>query len=135
MKKNNKFKLLFSLFIMFFSLVQSATAQKVEGQISDAQTGEPLIGASIMIKSTSKGTVTDTEGRYSIAAKEGDVLVFSFVGYVKKEVTVGTSATIDIALTTSANLDAVTVVGSRGKPRKSLRRGHSLGKTRKFATP
>lgn len=122
MKKNNKFKLLFSLFIMFFSLVQSATAQKVEGQISDAQTGEPLIGASIMIKSTSKGTVTDTEGRYSIAAKEGDVLVFSFVGYVKKEVTVGTNVIIDIALTTNASLDAVTVVGSRGKPRTDVNR-------------
>ena len=103
--------------------VKAAAMLSISGKVTDSQTGEVIIGASVVIKGTSKGTVTDLDGSYSIEAKEGDVLVFSFVGYSKQEITVGTNATIDVALASSANLDAVTVVGSRfTKPRTDVDR-------------
>ena len=86
-------------------------AQKaITGVVKDEQS-ETLIGVNILIKDSSRGTVTDTDGRYSIQAREGDVLVFSYTGYTSQEVVVGTSNTIDVVLSSGKTLDEVVVIG------------------------
>ncbi|MBB6239828.1 TonB-linked SusC/RagA family outer membrane protein [Pedobacter sp. AK013] len=81
----------------------------IKGTVKD-ETGATLPGVTITIKGAQGGTQTNTSGQYSITAKTGDVLVFSFIGYLRKEVTVGTQSTIDITLTPdSKNLETVVV--------------------------
>ena len=97
-----------------------AQANKVSGVIRDAQ-GEPLIGATVKVKGTNRGTATDIDGKYSIAANRGDVLVISYVGSKPMEVTVG-SGVMDIDMQSNDQvLDevVVTALGIR-KDKKSL---------------
>ncbi|HPG05531.1 MAG TPA: carboxypeptidase-like regulatory domain-containing protein [Saprospiraceae bacterium] len=71
-----------SMFMAFFLLTAMAWTQKtITGTVTDAESGEPLIGANILVKGTSLGNVTDIDGTYSIQANTGDVLVFSYTGY------------------------------------------------------
>ena len=84
----------------------------IEGTVTDAATGELLPGANIIIKGTTQGSITDLDGKYSVNAEEGDVLVISFVGYMVQEVTVGTETTINITLELDIQaLDEIVVVG------------------------
>ena len=97
-----------------------AQANKVSGVIRDAQ-GEPLIGATVKVKGTNRGTATDVDGKYSINANRGDVLVISYVGSKPMEVTVG-SGNMDIDMAANDQvLDevVVTALGIR-KDKKSL---------------
>ena len=95
-------------------------AKTVTGTVT-APSGETLIGATVVIKGTNKGTITGVNGDYSIEAEEGDILVFSYIGYEKKEVTVGAESVVDVVLST-VELEGVTVIGSRGKPRTNIDR-------------
>lgn len=90
---------------------QAAWSQKaITGMVTDEES-ESLIGVNILIKNSSRGTVTDIEGRYAIEAQEGDVLIFSYTGYTSQEVVVGASNTIDVALSSGSMLDEVVVIG------------------------
>ncbi|MCJ7715344.1 MAG: SusC/RagA family TonB-linked outer membrane protein, partial [Anaerolineales bacterium] len=89
------------------SLLQVA----VEGTVTDAQSGEPLPGATVLIKGTTNGSITEIDGTFSLQANQGDVLVVSFVGYLVQEVTVGTEP-INIALQLDIlSLEEIVVVG------------------------
>ena len=97
-----------------------AQANRVTGVIRDAQ-GEPLIGATVKVKGTNRGTATDVDGKYSINANRGDVLVISYVGSKPMEVTVRNGGMdIDMAANDQV-LDevVVTALGIR-KDKKSL---------------
>jgi TonB-linked SusC/RagA family outer membrane protein len=98
----------------------------VSGTVKDA-TGQPLPGVSILLKGTSIGTSTDTEGKFTINVNsESDVLVISFIGYATQEVSVQNRTTIDIVLqedVTELNEVVVTALGIE-KERKSL--GYSV---------
>ena len=72
-------------------------AREVTGRVTD-NGGVALPGVSIAVKGTSRGTVTDADGSYSISAASGDVLVFSYIGFSAREVTVGNEATVDVVL-------------------------------------
>ncbi len=97
-----------------FSLASAAYAQStmLRGKVTDASTGEPLIGVNIIVKGTVNGTITDMDGDYSINLQnEGATLVFSSVGYESMEV-VSTGAVLDVQLIVkSEGLDEVVVVG------------------------
>ena len=107
---------------MLFVLIASfGFAQKtITGKVTDAASGDPLIGSSVVIKGTTKGTLTDTEGGYSLSVPEGSTLVFSFVGYAATEIKVGGTTTIDVALSAGQELTNVVVVGSRNATRTKL---------------
>ncbi|WP_291870198.1 TonB-dependent receptor [Maribacter sp.] len=95
--------------------------KEIRGIITGSD-GEPLPGASIVLKGTSIGTTTDFDGKFSLAV-EGDspILVISYVGFQKKEIIVGTATNYNITLNENAqSLDGVTLLGSRGKPRSNL---------------
>jgi TonB-linked SusC/RagA family outer membrane protein len=84
----------------------------VTGTIID-DTGEPLPGVNVLVKGSVTGTVTDSKGKYSISVPDADaVLVFSFIGYVSQEITVGDRTTIDLTLSEDIQqIDEVVVVG------------------------
>ena len=86
-------------------------AQAVTGTVTD-ESGKSIQAASVTIKGTTRGTVTDQNGMFSISASPGNVLSVSSLGYISKEVTLGNEKNISIALTaTNSELSAVVVVG------------------------
>ena len=87
------------LMVALLLTTAAAVAQSsVGGKVTDAETNEPLIGASVAIKGTNKGTVTDISGAYKLEIPAGaTTLVVSFVGYTSKEVAIAGN-TIDVAL-------------------------------------
>lgn len=84
----------------------------VKGKISDAETGEPLIGTTVVVKGTTTGVVADVNGNYSIEIPQGyNILSYSFIGYKSQEVPIN-SGTINISMFQDAvALDEVVVVG------------------------
>lgn len=87
-----------------------AQDRTVSGVVSEA--GQPLPGVTVIIKGTSKGTITDLNGKYQIAIADDATLVFSFVGYSAQEIKVGQRSVLDIALEQdSEQLEEVTVMG------------------------
>lgn len=73
--------------------------QTVTGTVKDAQTNEPITGATVVVKGTSTGTITDPNGNYAIQVNNpSDVLVFSFIGYATLEEEVGSRFVIDVAI-------------------------------------
>ena len=96
----------------------------ITGKIKDAKSQEAIIGASVVIKGTTKGAITDVNGSFSLDANVGDILVVSYVGYTSKEVKITEGGNLDIALEESlALLGEAVVVGSRfTKPRTDVDR-------------
>ncbi|MEY4107175.1 MAG: hypothetical protein RL181_1517 [Bacteroidota bacterium] len=101
------------LLVLFFTVVGSAWAQRtITGKVTDTG-GEPLIGASILAKGTTVGTVTDLDGAYSLSVPAGvATLVFSYTGYTTQDVALGVSNVVDVRLDVLATqLSEVVVVG------------------------
>ena len=102
----------FATFLVMCLLTTQAIAQKtVAGTVTDAETQEPLIGVSILAKGSSTGTVSDLDGNYEITIPEGTTeLVFSFIGYLSREVEINNQSVINLQLSTDAiGLEEVTV--------------------------
>jgi TonB-linked SusC/RagA family outer membrane protein len=98
--------------LVVLTLKQNLQQVSIKGKITDASSSEPLAGANIQVKGTNTGTVADINGTFSIEANTGDVLVFSYVGYLPQEVTIGAETNINIALSPDVkNLEEVVVVG------------------------
>jgi iron complex outermembrane receptor protein len=94
----------------------------ITGKVTSVS-GEGLPAVSVGIKGTKRGTSTDGEGNFRIVAEKGDVLIFSFVGYTKKEWVVGDEVVLKIVLEeSSSQLSEIIVVGSRGLPRTDVDR-------------
>jgi TonB-dependent starch-binding outer membrane protein SusC len=93
---------------------------KVSGSITDATTGEPLIGVNVSIEGTTKGVISDINGNYTIEVpEENATLVFSYIGYAAVKIPVGGKITINVTLSPDIkNLEEVVVVGY-GQQRKS----------------
>ena len=100
-------KVIYTLICLFFAVNIHA---QISGTVTDAQ-GEPLIGAVVMVKGTTIGTVTQGDGTYSIEATQG-TLVFSYTGYDAVEIPIGDNFTIDAVLEVSnISLNDVVVIG------------------------
>ncbi|WP_423735498.1 TonB-dependent receptor [Chitinophaga caseinilytica] len=83
----------------------------ISGKVTDAD-GTPLIGVSVQLKGTSTGVVTDAQGNYSLSAPANSVLIFSYVGYEKQEITLEGETTVNVLMkTNSGGLEEVVVVG------------------------
>lgn len=121
-----KITFFFVVFSTLFSLVLSAQENTVKGKVID-ENGAPMLGVTIQIKGTNSGTTTDFDGLYTINADQGSTLIFSFVGYAKKEVPV-TSSTINVTMSPDQNsLDEV-VVTAFGIERETRSLGYSVSK-------
>ena len=93
----------------------------ITGRVTDDK-GEPLPGASVIVKGTSQGTVTDVNGAYSLqVSDENATLVFSFVGFTPQEITVGGQRSINITMTEdSQQIEEVVVVGYGTQRKETL---------------
>jgi len=103
------------------TIISSTPEASVYGQVTDSD-GEPLIGVNIQIKGVGTGTVTDIDGNYTIDAPDGSTLVFSYTGYSEVEEVVNGRSTINVTMSEGVDLESVTVLGSRGKPRTNVDR-------------
>jgi TonB-linked SusC/RagA family outer membrane protein len=100
------------------TLVSISWAQQiVSGKVTD-DTGDGLLGVTVLVKGTSTGVTTDLEGNYRISVEESTVLIFSYVGFEAKEIVVGTSTTINVSLSGATELEevVVTAIGIVRKP-------------------
>ena len=106
--------------LVLMAFMQTAPAQyTVTGTVSDAETGESLIGATILVKGTTVGTVADIDGKYSITVPDVDaILVFSFVGYEEREVAVDGRTVIDAALVPGLEMISELVIIGYGTVRR-----------------
>ncbi|MDF2157263.1 SusC/RagA family TonB-linked outer membrane protein [Algoriphagus sp. CAU 1675] len=109
------------LFILNFSQAQQ---MRVEGKVSDSS-NEPLPGATVMVKGTTRGTVTNGDGSYFIQASPSETLVFSFVGFETVERIVGNSSVIHVTLNEGVALNEV-VVTALGVERETKALGYSV---------
>ncbi|MBO5633814.1 MAG: TonB-dependent receptor [Bacteroidales bacterium] len=115
-----KHKLLTFMLALFASAVAMTAQVKVTGVVKD-DTGQGVIGASVMEKGTTNGAVTDLDGNYVITVKQGATLVFSSIGYATQEIAVGDRTVIDVLLKEDAEfLDEVVVVGYGTMKRSDL---------------
>jgi len=92
--------------VFSFALLQTANAQSVNisGVITEKSTGLPIPGVSVAIKGAASGTQSNTEGKFALAAKAGDILRITFIGYSTREVTVNSDqTTLNIALEETQN--------------------------------
>ncbi|MBN1951370.1 MAG: SusC/RagA family TonB-linked outer membrane protein [Bacteroidales bacterium] len=84
----------------------------VTGTVTDVNSGEALPGVSIQVNGTTRGTITDANGKYVIEVSTGDVLVFSYVGYLQEQVAVGDQSVINMAMAEDIiGLDELIVIG------------------------
>ncbi len=111
------------IFLFLFGLVIAASAQqKITGTVSSGKDGTAIAGASVMIKGSSSGTVTENDGTYSITVPAGTkILVFSSVGMKSVEKNIGSSTVIDVELEpTGSSFDEVVVVGYTSSRKQDL---------------
>jgi len=99
---------------MQFSFAQEKT---VTGVVSD--NSGPIPGANVVVKGTTRSTQTDFDGKYSIKAKAGEVLVISFVGMSDSSITVGSASNVNVKLQQGVKLDEVVVQGYREVTKKT----------------
>ena len=105
-------KVILFLFAMLGFSLSYAQVKTITGKVTDAETGEPLPGVTIVVKGTTNGTITNFDGDYSINVEEGQTLGFSFIGYTAQDVVAGTSNVLNIELAQSVeNLQEVVVIG------------------------
>ena len=102
----------FALLLLAIMLPVLVMAQKsITGTITD-QNGESLIGATVHIKGTTTGAATDFDGKFTLSVNEGDILVFSFIGFKNKEIEYTSNTNLNIVLDEDTKtLDDVVVVG------------------------
>ena len=114
-KQNRNERRLFSLILAFSMICASslfAQTQTISGTVTDTY-GETVIGASVLVKGTNNGTITDVAGNYTVSnLRENDVLVFSFIGYVTQEVRYTGQRTLNVIMNENVEvLDEVVVIG------------------------
>lgn len=91
--------------------IMQQRAKTISGRIVDSQ-GTPIIGASVVVKGKSVGAMSDADGNFSLEVQQGSVIVVSYIGYVKQQVTVGSKSSFIITLQEDTQtLDEVVVVG------------------------
>lgn len=116
-------------FFMMMLMSMAALAQStVSGTVKDAQTGEPIPGATVLVKGTSNGTTTDLDGNYKVEAGADAVLVFSFIGYANVEENVGSRTVVNIGMKTDLTELSEVVVTALGIEKESKTLGYSVSR-------
>jgi TonB-linked SusC/RagA family outer membrane protein len=123
-------KILLLYFTVFgVLLTQSITAQPktVTGVVADANTNAVLPGVNVVVKNTTRGSSTDANGRYTLSASQGEILVFTSIGYLAMEMPVGVSNQLDVKLSPDVlALNEVVVTAEFGMKRVARAVGSSV---------
>lgn len=111
---------LLTLFCLCVSMIALAQQKTITGTVIDTR-HEPVIGASVLEKGTSNGTITNLDGEYSLKVSPGATLVFSYIGYKTQEIRVSANTNINVTLAEDAEqLQEVVVVGYGVQKKSSL---------------
>ncbi len=117
MKKMQKFILFLAFLIPLGMLAQT----KVTGVVTEKGTGTPLLGVNVIVKGTTNGTTTDFDGNYQVTVRDGQTIVFSYVGFKTQEVLFTGQTSVNVALEEDASkLDEVVVVGYGSAVKKDV---------------
>ncbi len=109
------------ILITLFAIQLNAQQKTISGIITDSSYS-PLIGVNVLVKNSTNGVLTDFDGKYKITASVGEVLVFSYVGFLTEERTVGKSNTISFSMQEdTSSLDEVVVIGYGTSSRSSYK--------------
>ncbi|MEZ5059394.1 MAG: SusC/RagA family TonB-linked outer membrane protein [Saprospiraceae bacterium] len=104
-------KLSLMFFMVLFAMSFALAQRTVVGMVTD-DSGDALIGATVLVKGTSEGTVTDLDGKYSVTVPSGsNTLVFSYTGFETQEIELGASNVVNVSLLAGISLTDVVVVG------------------------
>lgn len=107
-------KKFYFLFIAFLLALPSFAQQNISGVVTSSEDNEPIIGASVMIKGTSRGVSTNLDGQFTIQAQGNQTLVISYVGMESKEVPINNRTTINVTLDPRAEVLEEVVVTAMG---------------------
>ena len=121
------------LAVALLGLQLNAQTVTISGTVTD-DTQLPLPGANVIIKGTSSGTQTDFDGRYTIEAQIGQILIYSYVGFDSKEVKIKKAGEINVSLSAAAALEEVVVTGYSGE-NDAIRKAMGYGVRRNTYTP
>ncbi|NLA49567.1 MAG: SusC/RagA family TonB-linked outer membrane protein [Bacteroidales bacterium] len=121
-------KLTTLLVFLLFAGLQVAFAQRtITGTVTRADDRSPLAGVTVLVRGTTVGSLTDADGRYSIAVPDNQaVLQFSFIGFTPQEATVGTQSTINVSLAESTMMMDEVVVTALGIKREAKALGYAV---------
>ncbi|MCW3805427.1 SusC/RagA family TonB-linked outer membrane protein [Plebeiibacterium marinum] len=114
MIKSLNFNKVILLLAGLFMLTSLSFAQEMtlSGVVTDSNTGDVLPGVTVAIKNTTTGTITTPDGTYTLKANAGDILIFSFIGYVTQEIALNDQKELNVALVPDViGMDEVVVVG------------------------
>ena len=118
MRKHFMFKVLFTLVIgLFLSVGAFAQQIAVKGIVKDT-TGEPVIGANVLVKGTTNGTITDFDGNFQLSANKGDIIVISFIGFTSQELP-ATAELMNVVLKDDSEMLSEVVVIGYGSVKKN----------------
>jgi TonB-dependent starch-binding outer membrane protein SusC len=107
--------------VMVLGAASAFAQQSVSGKITSSDDGSGIPGVNVLEKGTTNGTVSDADGSYTINAGSGATLVFSFVGYLSQEVSVGSQTSLNVTLQSDiTSLSEVVVVGYGTQDKKEL---------------
>src|SRR5690606_17846213 len=109
-RRSYAYALSFALFLTYNSPIfsQNQPQKTISGIITSG--ADPLSGVNVLVKNSARGSISDLEGRYSVAAFANDTLVFTYVGYKLQEVAVGTASIMNVVMEVDAQaLDAVVI--------------------------
>ena len=112
--KTNQFRAMMLAMMLVITTLGTVWAQPliVKGTVTDGSDGSPLVGCAVTVKGTSRGAITNLQGRYSIEAKKGETLVFSYIGFEKAERVVRSEkVNVSLKVSSSEILEECVVVG------------------------
>ncbi|MCV9388763.1 SusC/RagA family TonB-linked outer membrane protein [Reichenbachiella ulvae] len=118
------------MLVLVFLAGQLQAQVNISGQVVDDSDGSPLPGVTILIKGKNGGNITDIDGKFKINAEAGDVLTFSFIGYLSQDVAVGSQSELTISLVQDTQqLDEV-VVTALGIERETKSLGYAVSEVK-----
>jgi TonB-linked SusC/RagA family outer membrane protein len=121
-----KFLLLICLVLTFTWSNVMAQERVVTGKVTSVTDGSPLPGVNVVVKGTTNGTVTDTEGKFSLSVPSSEsILIFSFIGLVTQEIVVNERTTIDVQMQEDITQLGEVVVTAQGNVRETKTIGYS----------
>jgi TonB-linked SusC/RagA family outer membrane protein len=114
------------VFLLFAGLQAAFSQRSVTGVVTKSTDNSPLAGVTVVVKGTTTGTITDAEGKFTLAVPNNQaVLAFSFIGFASKEVTVGSQATVNVTLEETTLEMTEVVVTALGIKRESKSLGYA----------
>jgi iron complex outermembrane receptor protein len=129
MKTTIKYLLVFMFLTPIIALSQSI----LKGTVSEQESGLPLPGVNVLIKGTTNGTTTDFDGNYQISAQNGDVIVFSYVGFATQEISFDNQSELNVVMVEDASaLDEVVLIGYGSVKKEDLTGSVDVVSTKDF---